>query len=276
MAKKGFTEKDYLKIAGTKAGRVADRPMYPKILIYGRKKVGKSKLALTVGVDNILMVDPENGVDYMRDINPFVWPVERWEDMQDVYGALRTGKLTPNHLRQGESSTPFKWVCPDGLTRINTFALKFVMKVQEERDLDRQPDFVQQRDYGKSGQLMRDLLTQYHGLKMGVIYTAHERMKTSAWDEEDEDVEGTDVQLVPDIPDAVRNTVNGLVDVIGRLYIVRVDDPKNEGKKKAVRRLHIGPSELYDTGYRSDYTLPDMVKLPTIPKLRALMKEGIK
>lgn len=274
MAKKGFTEKDYLKIAGQKAKVAADMPLYPKILIYGRKKVGKTSLALSVGRDNILIVDPEIGSAYKRKTNPFIWPVEKWEDMQEVYGALRTGRLSPNHIKQGESSTPFKWCCLDGLTRFNEYALKFVMRMEQERDLDRQPDFVQQRDYGKSGQMMKTLLTQYHSLKMGVIYTAHERMKTTAYDEEDSDVEGTDYQLVPELPDSVRNAVNGLVDVIGRLYVVRVEDPKNAEKKVAVRRLHIGNSEVYDTGFRSEFDLPDVVRSPTIPKLRKLMKEG--
>lgn len=276
MAAKGFTEKDYLAMAKQKARRASDMPIYPKILLYGRKKVGKTTLMLTVGSENILVIDPEGGAHYRRNVDdPFIWPLERWEDTQDVYGALRTGKLTPNHIKQGESSSPFKWAGLDGLTRVNNFALHYVRKEQEERDLTRHPGFVDRRDYGKSGELMKQLLANFHSLKMGVIYTAHERMKTTSFgDTEDDDVEESEVTYVPDVPDAVRNAANSLVDVIGRLYVVRLDDPKNEGKKKAYRRLLIGPSDVYDTGYRSEYTLPDIVKNPSIPKLRKLMKEG--
>jgi hypothetical protein len=271
--KGGFTERDYLKIASQKAKRASDMPIFPKILIYGRKKVGKTTLMMSVGVENLLVIDPEGGAHYRKDMNPYIWPLESWEDTQDAYGALRTGKFTPNHIKQGESSTPFRWVGVDGLTRINNFALHYVRREQEERDLTRHPGFVDRRDYGKSGELMKQLLANFHSLKMGVIYTAHERMKSSAgFADEDDDAGDAEITYVPDVPDAVRNAANSLVDVIGRLYIVRLE--ANNGKKAAYRRLLIGPSDVYDTGYRSEYDLPDIVTSPTIPKLRKLMKEG--
>lgn len=274
--KSGFTnKKDYLAVAKTKIVRANDVVKYPKILIYSRKKVGKTTLALTASdPDKMLVIDPEEGATYKSKTNPYLWPVEKWSDMDDVYGALRTGKLTPNHIKQGESSTPFQWAIPDGMTRINNLALHHVRHEQEERNLDRVPGFIDRRDYGKSGELMKQMMANFETLKMGVIYTAHERMKTASNFEEDEDDEGNEVFYVPDLPDAVRNHVNALVDVIGRLYIVRLDDPKNVGKKMAYRRLHIGPSDAYDTGYRSEYKLPDVLKAPTIPKLLKLMKEG--
>ena len=144
-----MAEKDYLALARTNAHRPSTKKSYRKIAVYARNKKGKTRLLLTAGVDNILVVDPERGTDLMKHLDPFVWPVDRWEDLQDVYGALRTGKLSPNHIKQGESSTPFKWVGVDGLTRMNNMALKYVMKVQEELDLDRHPGMVAQRDYGK-------------------------------------------------------------------------------------------------------------------------------
>jgi hypothetical protein len=65
--------------------------------------------------------------------------------------------------------------------------------------------------------------------------------------------------------------VNSLVDVIGRLYVVRTEVG---GKQKAVRRLQVGTHERYDTGYRSDYELPEVVRNPTVGKLVKLMQEG--
>jgi AAA domain len=273
---KGYTpKKDYLAVAKTKIVRAREVVKHPKVLIYGRKKVGKTTLALTADQpDRMLIVDPEDGAVYKTKTNPYIWPIDRWADMEDVYGALRTGKLTPNHLKQGESSTPFQFSILDGMTRINNLALHHVRREQEERNLDRIPGFIDRRDYGKSGELMKQMMANFETLKMGVIYTTHERMKTAANFEEDEDDEGNEVFYVPDLPDAVRNHVNALVDVIGRLYIVRLDDPKNVGKKVAYRRLHIGPSDAYDTGYRSEYKLPDVLKSPSIPKLLKLMKEG--
>lgn len=275
MAKKGFTERDYLAVAKKKiitAQEVAD---YPKFLFYARKKQGKTTLALTAGTrEEVLVVDPEKGAQYKKNYNAIIWPVEQWEDMQDVYGALRTGKLSPKMLGKGKSDQPFKWVVIDGLTRINNFAVHYVRREQEERDLSRHPGFVDRRDYGKSGELLKQLLTNFHGLRMGVIYTAQERMKSLGdWDDDD-DGEGAEYIFIPEIPDSVRNQVNSLVDVIGRVYTVKVE--KDGSKPKIERRLRIGVSERFDTGARSEFELPDVLRNPTVPKLQKLMAEGMR
>lgn len=269
-----MAEKDYLALAKQRAHRPADVEGYRKILVYGRNKKGKTRFSLSAGIEETLCLDPENGTDSMKSLNPFVWPITKWEDTQEAYGALRTGKLSPNHIKQGESSTPFRWVSVDGLTRINNMALKYVMQIQEERDLDRQPGFVQQRDYGKSGELMKQLLSNFHTLKLNVCYTAQEKMITAegGFYDDDEDAETSDSFYVPDLPNAVRGAANSIVDVIGRIYTVRLE--KADGSKRVQRRLQIGLHEKYDTGFRSDFALPDVLKQPTLPKLVALMIQG--
>jgi hypothetical protein len=72
----------------------------------------------------------------------------------------------------------------------------------------------------------------------------------------------------------VRSTINSLAEVIGRLYVVAIDNPKKEGEQVKQRRLQIGLHEKYDTGYRSDWALPDMIKRPTLPRLIKLIEEG--
>jgi hypothetical protein len=274
MAEKVRTEKDYLALARTRAHTPTSITSFRKILVYARNKKGKTRFGLSAGRDITLEVDPERGTDTMKSIDPFVWPIEKWEDTQEVYGALRTGKLSPNHIKQGESSTPFSWVSLDGLTRMNNMALKYVMKVQEERDLDRHPGMVAQRDYGKSGEMMKQLLLNFQNLKINVCYTAQEKMINGTGFDDDEDAEDVDAFYVPDLPNAVRSTVNSVVEVIGRLYVVKVPSLKNPDTIVTQRRLQIGLHEKYDTGFRSDYKLPDMIKNPTLPKLSALMIEG--
>jgi hypothetical protein len=78
--------------------------------------------------------------------------------------------------------------------------------------------------------------------------------------------------MVPDLPDSVRSAVNAIVEVIGRIYTTRVT--LKDGSEKLQRRLWIGVHERYDTGYRSDFTLPDIIKNPTLPKLVHAMLEG--
>jgi hypothetical protein len=262
-------KKNYAAIAAEKMYRPAEgRRKKPKILVYARNKKGKTRLSTTVGVDNIVLVDPEYGADTMKTINPHVWPVEKWEDMDDFYKWIRSDPVCPHCTTKHK----FDWVGIDGLTRIANMALKYVMRIAEERDLDRQPGMVAQRDYGKSGELMKQMFTNFHTLDKGVIYTAHERQDAPFLAEEDEEVEEVTSTLVPDLPKGVRGAINGLVDVIGRLYVVQIED--EDGNRKPERRLWIGPSDSYDTGYRSDYELPPMIRKPTIPKLVRLMADG--
>ena len=131
--------KDYAKIAASRITRPAASKRKPKLLIYSRNKKGKTTFSLSAGVEKTLVIDPEHGTDEMRTKNPHVWNIDRLEDLDDVYYYLRTGEH------------PYEWVSLDGLTKISNMALKYVMKLQEEKSLDRIPGMVQQRDYGKSG-----------------------------------------------------------------------------------------------------------------------------
>ena len=248
--------KDYNAIAAKRITRPAEKKRFPKFLIYARNKKGKSTFGISAGVDRTLVLDPEKGTDEMRTKNPHVWHIERWEDIDDAFNFLKYGKHD------------YQWVVVDGLTKFSNMALKYVMKLQEEKSLDRIPGMVQQRDYGKAGELMKDMLTRFHNLDMGVVFTAQERMEEPQDSEEDDDIEGGAAMYVPDMPKGVRGYANSIVDVIGRLYVVR-----EEGKKPE-RRLWIGESLKYDTGYRSDHTLPDMVRNPTLPKLVRLIRTG--
>lgn len=249
---------DYAAIARSKIHRPAAIQRQPKILVYSRNKKGKTTFGVSAGIETTLVINPENGTDEMKTKNPHVWPIERWEDMEDVTNFLRYGKH------------PYKWVVVDGLTKISNMGLKHVMKMQEERSLDRIPGFVQKQDYGKSGELMKDMLTRFHNMPLGVVYTAQERQEGAYDDNDDEDSEESEVAYVPDLPRGVRGVANSLVDVIGRLYVVKLDSEP----PKAERRLFIGESVKYDTGYRSDFVLPDYVRNPTVPKLVHLMRTG--
>src|SRR6478736_297109 len=114
MARVASKDKDYLAIAKTKVNRPRDVAPKPKILIYGRNKKGKSTFGVSAGIEKTLVIDPEKGTDTMREKNPYRWPLEKWEDMQEAWGALRTGKLAPS-MFGGESDEPFDWVVVDGL-----------------------------------------------------------------------------------------------------------------------------------------------------------------
>lgn len=263
-------EKDYAAIAASRMHRPAERQRRPRFLVYSRNKKGKTTFSLSAGVGKTLLVDPEQGTDEMRKSNPHVWPIEKWTDMDDLYEFMRFVNKCPFKGCEFGKDHPFEWIGDIGLTRINNMALKHVMKIQEERSLDRIPGLVQQRDYGKSGELMKEMLNKFHNLPQGVVFTAQERQVEADDSEEDEEYEEATSWYVPDLPKSVKGAANSIVDVIGRLYVVRTaDDPP-----KAERRLWLGNSVKYDTGYRSDFVMPDMVRNPTVPKLVRLIRTG--
>lgn len=254
-----MAEKNYNDIAAKRIQRPADLKKKPNFHIYARPKKGKTTFSMSAGVDRTLILDPEHGTDAMKAKNPHVWPIEVWSDLDDAYNFIRLG----NH--------DYEWVSVDGLTRFSNMSLKHVMKVQEERDLTRQPGFVQKQDYGKAGELMKTMLTSFYNLPQGIIFTSQERMQEGVDSEEDEDADAGGAEFVPDLPKGVRGYVNSLVEVIGRLYVVKVE---KDDTTVPQRRLWVGESIKYDTGYRADYTLPDTIKVPTIPKLISLMETG--
>jgi len=265
-------KKDYAAIAAAAIYQPQDadaptKSRKKKILVYGRQKKGKTTFAMSA--PNILMIDPEFGSDDKVEKNPHIWPVRSWAEMNDVYYFLRSNPDCPKH--KGKEAHKFEWVGVDGMTKLANYALRHVMKVEEERSLERIPGLVQQRDYGKAGELMKDMMSQFHNLDLGVIYTAQERQDAPWAGDEDEDVEEASVSYVPDLPKGVRGALLSLVDVIGRLYIVPIE---KDGKRLPQRRLWIGPSLQYDTGFRSDYVLPDMLKVPTVPRLNRLLTTG--
>lgn len=253
--------KDYAAIAASKIKKPGQNP--PRVLVYARNKKGKTRFASTA--EQVLIIDPEGGADYLPEDSADVWPVNTWQDIDEVY----------NYLKTPEAAEKYKWVAVDGLTRINNMAIRYIMKQEEERDLERRPGIIDRRDYGKAGEMMKGLLYNFHALPFGIIYTAQERMENpgSSFDE-DEDIENVEARYVPDLPKGVRGAVNGIVDVIGRLYTVRVEHPKKEDTMVTVRRLWLAPIEQLDTGGRSQYRLPDYLKNPTIPNLISLIKTG--
>ena len=261
------TKADHLALAKRRVHRAADVVTPRKILIYARNKKGKTRFGLSGGISRTLVLDPEKGTATMKELNPYVWPINSWADLQEAYGALRTGELSPATLGMGPEKEPFSIVVPDGLTKMSNQALRYVMSQAEEKDLDRKPGMVQQRDYGKANELMKQMLQNFHALPMHVVYTAQERTITSGGFDDDEDSEDEGIMLVPDLSPGVRSAVLSIVDVIGRLYTIRDGDTIE-------RRLQIGLHEKYDTGFRSDFALPSIVKDPTLPKLTELILNG--
>jgi hypothetical protein len=270
--KSSSSGKDYEAIARkyiTTPTEKGETRKLPRILVYGRNKKGKTTFMSSA--PNVLIIDPEEGTDELTKKNPKVWPVDSWEDLDNVYKYLKLG------------THPYEWVALDGMTKIHNMALRWVMNQAEEQDLDRKPGLVQQRDYGRAGEMTKGLLWNFHNLPIGVIFSAQERVVQPEFaDDADAEMEDAAAAYVPDLPAGARSTLNSIVGIIGRIYIVRGDFKVRNKKTGKVelregtlqRRLWLEPNAAYDTGYRSEYELPPFIPNPTVPKLVNLIRTG--
>lgn len=274
--------KDYAAIARAKITRPGSGRM-PRYLVYGRNKKGKTRFCATA--PDVLICDPEDGTIAEKKLDPDIWPIDKWTDLDEVYHAVKSGIKSP------KTGRPYKWVGLDGMTRMLNMAKDFVMNQELERDLTKKPTEVDQRRlYGRANMLIQAMLHNFHSLRnVGLIFTAQERVvEIENMEDMGEDSEATPASYmyVPDLSPGARSPLNQVVDVIGRIYVVRGDfEVKRRvrsGDKvvtKTVqtttqRRLFVGPHEMYDTGYRSGFVLPDYIEEPTVARLGRAISEG--
>ncbi len=276
-----MASKDYAAIARAKIARPGTGRM-PRYLVYGRNKKGKTRFCATA--PDVLIADPEDGTTAENKLDPDVWPVTEWGDLDDIYHAVKGGVKSP------KTGQTYKWIALDGMTRMLSMAIDFVSKQQAERDLSRQPTQTDQRTYGQANRMIESMLHNFHSLRnVGLIFTAQERVVEIENMEDlgdDDDASPASFMYVPDLTKGARAPLNQVVDVIGRIYVVRGEFTvtrrvRAEGKvvtkkveTKVQRRLFIGPHEMYDTGIRTGYSLPDFIKEPTVASLTRAMREG--
>lgn len=277
-----MASKDYAAIARSKIARPGSGRM-PRYLIYGRNKKGKTRFCATA--PNVLIADPEDGTVAETKLDPDVWPVTHWTDLDELYHVVKSGVKSP------KTGQPYKWVALDGMTRMLTMAIDFVQNQMLEKDLTKKPETIDARRlYGRANQLIQAMLHNFHSLRnVGLIFTAQERVVEIENMEdlgEDDEATPSSYMYVPDLSPGARSPLNQVVDVIGRIYVVRGDfevsklvmkDGKRVRRTSTVhtqRRLFVGPHDMYDTGYRSGFTLPDYLKEPTVASLGRALREG--
>ena len=253
--KKGATKKDYVAIAASKISKPVDRKK--RILVYGRNKKGKSWFG--ANVPRVLVADPDLNADELKKLNPDVWPIEKWEDMADFIKYCYTA----------EARAKYDWITIDGCSRLSNMAVRYSMKLEEERDLDRIPGTIDRRIYGSAGELMKGLFFNLNALPYGVIYTAQERQEAGNDDSDDADDEI--IRYVPDLPKGARSALMSMVTCITRIYTVKIE---KDDKKHVVRRLWLSPDDAFDTGYRSEHVLPDYLTKPSLERLLEMLETG--
>lgn len=232
----------------------SELPKHFRACVYGRSGAGKTRLAATA--PKVLVIDVnEEGTDSVRnDIDPDVYTVKYWQEINDVFWFLEAG----DHQ--------YRSVALDGITSLQTLCMKFVLGDEASRDASRDPDMASRQIYGKVNELMKTQIINFRNLPMNVIFTALERKKATG-DDEDEDVE---IFSSPECSPGVAKTLEAAVGMIGYLTSTQVLGPKKEGETKRPRltrnRLAIGANNRFLTKDRYGLMVPH-IDQPNISKI---------
>ncbi|MGH2803103.1 MAG: AAA family ATPase [Thermoleophilaceae bacterium] len=254
----------------------------PRLLIYSRAKKGKTLLTATAGQGKILLLDSEHGTEWMKTtrLNPHVWPIEDWGEIEEFVQYVRS------------TAHSYAWISVDSLTSLIDLALKYILRISKEVDLSERPTPVSAPKRGSANELVMTMMARLYRADVGIIYTARERVISNTTEiegdkallngvesentESEETPLDTPLRYVPDLPDQLRRYAVGQTELIGRLYVVQVQESTGGGGivTKNQRRLWVAPHDAYDTGYRAGYVLPQYISKPTIPKIVALLERG--
>lgn len=213
------------------------------MLIYGQPDSGKTRLAASAPKVLIIDVDEKGTDSVRRDIDPYVYRVEYWAEINDLYWYAQSG----NH--------DFQSFAIDGLTGLQTLCMNFVLGDEAARDASRDPDMPSRQVYGKVSQLMRTQITNWRNLPYNTIFTALARTRDTGDGDEDE-VLITGPSLSPAIAAHATAAVGTIGYLTKREVIVRskaiVDGEEKVTKRKEVRRrLIVGPQAKYITKDRN-------------------------
>lgn len=202
-----------------------------KFCLYGRNKVGKTMFACSSGKKTLVIDCNEKGYDSVaHQDNVEVYEVTRWEDLDPIYWFLRGGKHD------------FEVIVIDTITMLASIGMKWVLKDDAERDMNKDPMTPDRRSYLKLGEMLKDAIIKFRNLPYHIIFCAQEKTST------DEDEEGnTTIEIHPELSPSPRSVLLSATNIIGRIYVREVEIKE---KKVMERRLLLGAVSKYVSGNR--------------------------
>lgn len=148
---------------------------FVKALIFSPSGHGKTHMLGTAQDDErtapMLLLDFEGGDETLAGLDIDVAPIRSWDDYSEAYEVLSGddhSELEGSSLAKGER---YKSVGIDSISETHVWALLSI--VERKGPSRREPDLVEQGDYGIATTQMRRLLREFRDLPLHVFYTAH-------------------------------------------------------------------------------------------------------
>lgn len=256
------TKSGRTEAAAKAAARIEDASAseYTKWVVYARNKVGKTKFACSSDLPTLVIDCNERGSASVRKRpNVKVYKMRTWEDLDPIFWYLKT------------EDHPFKGgvIVIDTVTMLAMIGMKWVLKDDYDRDMNRDPMSPDRRSWGKLGEMLKDAIIKFRNLEdVHVIFLAQE--KTSTSDDEDG---GTIIETHPELSPSPRSTLLSSVDIIGRLYTKEVEVTKGGvTTKRMERRMLLGTHPKFVSGNRYD-ELKAIERIPVEGGLQLLLNK---
>lgn len=186
------------------------------IMLYGDSGVGKTVFAGSG--DDVLFLATEKGTISAKrqGSRAKVWPIEKWEDLQDAFLYLR------------DEEHGYKWVALDSATKMQHMALRWILDDAHAQNPSRDLDIPAIQDHQKWQNMFKRFVTNFCDLPVNVIFTA---TTMRAEDEEGENI------ILPDL----QGKGYGISQwVCAQMHVVAYISVKRKGKgddKETWRRI---------------------------------------
>ena len=225
---------------------------FAKVLVFAPAGAGKTVLLGTAQADErthpMLLLDFEGGTESLAGLDIDTIPIRSWDDYNEAYEALANGDVIEFEGQEYDFSQ-YNSLGIDSISETHKFALLEILR--KEGPSRRNPDLIEQGDYGTATTQMRRLLREFRDLPMHVFFVAHAK---------ETEIPREGRVRVPDLAGQMAEEVAGLVSVAG--YLAQFTD--EEGDLRRTLLLHGDRKFRTKARTRWGTTAPEEIVDPTV------------